>query len=285
MEIIAVPSVLAALFALLYLRSGSQRHDSLANKFAVLSFLALTFFSLLLFYYVFGGNYSIEYVYQYTDSSLPWYYKISAMWAGIAGTWLLWAWFTYGAYFFARRFYGRLVSGIFLVFSAFFAIFAAMNDVFAPLTSEGILLYPSDGNGLLYVLQNRWMFFHPTVMFLAYTVSLIPLCAAISYYLGNRDWEKSAHSSILISWVLFGLSTLLGGLWAYEALGWGGYWAWDPVETAPLVCWLVWSAYLHGRRQYPQKWLFAIIIVGYLLTLFTTGIVRGIIPLPSVHAF
>jgi cytochrome c-type biogenesis protein CcmF len=241
-------------------------------------------------------DFSLNYVWGYSSRALSKAYTITAFWAGQEGSLLLWAWLL--ALFAAIVVYmnwSRLrdmmpwVTHILMVNSVFFLLLLNfISDPFAP-TPGGA---PPDGAGLNPLLQNPGMIWHPPTLFIGYVGLTIPYAFALATLLSDRrdnDWLTATRSWTVFSWIFLGIGILLGAWWAYVELGWGGYWAWDPVENASLLPWLTSTAFMHSmmmqqRRGMMRRWNVSLIIFTYWLVIFGTFVTRsGVIS--SVHAF
>jgi cytochrome c-type biogenesis protein CcmF len=232
---------------------------------------------------------------KYTNRSLPLAYTLTAFYAGQEGSLLFWAWLL--ALFativiLQNREKNRdvlpYVSLTLICITFFFLILI----VFVTSPFKKLPMIPPDGQGLNPLLQNPGMIFHPTTLFLGYVGFAVPfafaMAALMTGHLGNT-WIKTTRRWTLFSWFFLTMGNLLGAQWAYVELGWGGYWAWDPVENASFMPWLVATAYLHSvmiqeKRGMLKIWNIILIILIFLLTIFGTFITRsGIIS--SVHSF
>lgn len=249
---------------------------------------------LLTFAFV-SHDFSIKYVASYSNRALPIFYRISAVWAGQAGSLLFWSWLLSifsTIVVWQNRNKNRdiipYVISILLVTTCFF--FGLMVFTTSPFE---LMSYPVvDGKGLNPMLQNPGMVLHPPTLFLGYVGFTIPFAFAIAALYKMKidtQWIRTTRRWTLFSWLLLTLGNLLGAKWAYVELGWGGYWAWDPVENASLMPWLTATAYLHSvmiqeRRNMLKVWNIVLIILTFSLTIFGTFITRsGIIS--SVHSF
>jgi cytochrome c-type biogenesis protein CcmF len=240
-------------------------------------------------------DFSIEYVAAYTSRNLPLYYTWSAFYAGQKGSLLLWAIVvaSFGslALLVNRGKYRELmpyVAGVVCVTVTFFV--AAM--VFSSNPFERLGFTPADGNGLNPQLQNPGMTIHPPMLYLGYTSITIPYAFAMGALISGRldtGWIHAIRRWTLLSWLFLGCGIVLGMWWAYVELGWGGYWAWDPVENASLLPWLTMTAFLHSvmiqeKRGMLKRWNLGLVIGSFLLSIFGTFITRsGVIS--SVHSF
>jgi cytochrome c-type biogenesis protein CcmF len=244
---------------------------------------------------IFRHDFNLEYVAAYTSRNLPTFYLWSALYAGQKGSLLFWA--TVLSLFAAlaqvltarrHRAYLPYVAGVTCLVAAFFVSVL----LFAANPFERMAFTPVDGRGMNPQLQNPGMVFHPPMLYLGYISITIPFAFAIAALLSKKldsDWLVAVRKWTLVSWLFLGIGLLIGMWWAYVELGWGGYWAWDPVENAALLPWLVMTAFLHSvmvqeKRGMLKKWNLALIIGAWLLSIFGTFITRsGVIA--SVHSF
>jgi cytochrome c-type biogenesis protein CcmF len=244
---------------------------------------------------IIGHDFNIEYVAAYTSRNLPTGYLISALWAGQKGSLLFWAvvlalfgalvqWLT------SRR-YADLLPYVAAVTSVVVAFFVA-TMLFAANPFERLPFTPADGRGLNPQLQNIGMITHPPMLYLGYISITIPFAFAVAALLSKRldtGWIHAIRKWTLVSWLFLSIGITIGMWWAYMELGWGGYWAWDPVENASLLPWLTMTAFLHSvmiqeKRGMLKRWNVALIVGTFLLSIFGTFITRsGIIA--SVHSF
>ncbi|PYO37174.1 MAG: cytochrome C biogenesis protein [Gemmatimonadetes bacterium] len=244
---------------------------------------------------LFHHDFNIEYVAAYTSRNLPTFYTWSALYAGQKGSLLFWATvltlfgslaqlLTAGRH----RVYLPYVAAVTAVVAAFFVCVM----LFAANPFERLPYTPVDGRGLNPQLQNPGMVFHPPMLYLGYISITIPFAFAMAALLSKRldaDWLIAIRKWTLLSWLFLSVGICLGMWWAYVELGWGGYWAWDPVENASLLPWLTMTAFLHSvmiqeKRGMLKKWNLALIIGSWLLSILGTFITRsGVIS--SVHSF
>src|SRR5213596_855205 len=245
---------------------------------------------------LFQHDFNVEYVAAYTSRNLPVFYTWSALYAGQKGSLLFGATvlsvFGSLALVLTPRHHRALlpyVAGVVSLVAAFFIsvmLFGQANPF------QRLPYTPLDGNGLNPQLQNPGMVFHPPMLYLGYISITIPFAFAIAALLSKRldsDRLVAIRKWTLVSWIFLSIGLILGMWWAYVELGWGGYWAWDPVENAALLPWLVMTAFLHSvmiqeKRGMLKKWNLALIIGAWLLSIFGTFITRsGVIA--SVHSF
>ncbi len=240
-------------------------------------------------------DFNIEYVASYTSRNLPGYFIVSAFWAGQKGSLLFWAvvlssfaalaqWLTSARYKALLPYVAAVTSSVVVFFIAVM-LFAAN-----PFARLGFT--PPDGNGLNPQLQNIGMVIHPPMLYLGYISITIPFAFAVAALLSRRldtGWIQAIRKWTIMSWLFLSIGITLGMWWAYVELGWGGYWAWDPVENASLLPWLTMSAFLHSvmiqeKRGMLKRWNMGLIFGSFLLSIFGTFITRsGVIA--SVHSF
>jgi cytochrome c-type biogenesis protein CcmF len=237
---------------------------------------------------------SLEYVASYTSLTLPTFYKVTALWGGQQGSLLFWTWllsiFTAIVAFQRRR--DPVLTPYALAVLAGLAIFFLFMLNFVTRPFDMVVKVPADGQDLNPLLQNYWMAIHPPSLYTGYVSASVPFAFGTAALLTGRfddSWIRSTRRWAVFSWFFLTLGNLFGARWAYEVLGWGGYWAWDPVENAAFMPWLVMTAYLHSvmiqeRKDMLKVWNLALIGMVFCLTLFGTFITRsGVIS--SVHSF
>ena len=256
---------------------------------------ALLLAALCLWKGLFAHDFNIEYVAQYTSRNLPTSYIFAAFWAGQKGSLLFWATILSGfgaiAQYVTSRKHAALlpyVAGITNLVVAFFVI----TMLFSANPFERLLFTPDDGRGLNPQLQNPGMTIHPPMLYLGYISITIPFAFAMAALLSRKldsGWIHAMRKWTILSWLFLSTGITLGMWWAYVELGWGGYWAWDPVENASLLPWLTMTAFLHSvmiqeKRGMLKRWNVGLIVASFLLSIFGTFITRsGVIA--SVHSF
>ncbi|QED49033.1 heme lyase CcmF/NrfE family subunit [Cytobacillus dafuensis] len=261
----------------------------------IMSLAFVTSIAAFLLFYILGtSQFQYQYVAAYTNSQLPLIYKLAAFWAGNAGSLLLWTFLLsiYAAIIvFNKKKQNSMipyVSIILLLNMLFFYIVMVFNANPFEMTDT----IPADGKGLNPMLQNPGMVIHPLTLYMGYVGLAVPFAYAIAALLMKKmdaQWIKLTRRWTLTAWLFLTLGNIIGGWWAYLELGWGGYWAWDPVENASFLPWLTVSAFLHSvmiqeRKGMLRTWNLSLIILSYILSLFGTFLVRSGI-LTSVHAF
>lgn len=260
--------------------------------------LCLVIASAILMYALIVCDFSLDYVANYTDRALSLFYRCTAFWGGHEGSLLFWALMVSlcgTAFLFTRTYRGLSceTKNWFLVF--FLAIMAFFGLLLSTWNNPFLrsLPAPADGYGLNPLLQNPGMIFHPPLLFLGYGGFVIPGCLALAQAMSKQKdpmlWIDAARPFTLTGWLFLTAGIALGGWWAYMELGWGGYWAWDPVENASLLPWLIGTAALHtclmetqrGKLHRVNIFLISLTTVS---AFFATYLVRGGV-VNSVHAF
>jgi len=242
-------------------------------------------------------DYRLAYVAQHSARSMAIQYRLSALWGGQAGSLLLWLWMllAYGSacLWFNRNKNRTLMPWVVVVLLANAIFFLVLvNFVTDPFERVPAAEVASDGAGLNPLLQHPVMMIHPIMLYTGLTGFVIPFAfafaALVTGELGTH-WFRTTRRWTLFPWLFLSIGIMLGGRWAYEVLGWGGYWAWDPVENASFMPWLPATAFLHSvmiqeKRNMLKTWNLLLIGLTYTLCLFGTFLTRsGIVQ--SVHAF
>ncbi len=277
------------------LRKPAFRESGIRSFFAAAGMLTLGV--ILLVTALLRADYSIEYVVLQVSQGTSWPFRISALWAGMEGSMLFWSWVTalYLALllFVTRKerheeFHAWAYAVIGLALGFFVLITARFSNPFAPY--EGMPV--SDGRGMNPLLLNVWMHTHPVSLYLGYTGFVVPFGYAIASLLTadvHSRWVRFIRMWVMVPWVFLTIGILFGGRWAYLELGWGGYWAWDPVENASLIPWLTATALLHSiivqeKRAMLKVWNVFLAALTFVFALTGTYITRSG-ALTSVHAF
>jgi cytochrome c-type biogenesis protein CcmF len=241
-------------------------------------------------------DFNIEYVWAYTSRNLPAAYIFTAFWAGQKGSLLFWALvlsiFGAVAQAVTSRRHDSLMPYVAAVTNTVAAFFIATMVFGGANPFERMPVTPPDGNGLNPQLQNPGMVMHPPMLYLGYISITIPFAFALAALLSRRldtGWLYAIRKWTILSWLFLSVGIVLGMWWAYVELGWGGYWAWDPVENASFLPWLTMTAFLHSvmiqeKRGMLKRWNMSLIMATFLLSIFGTFITRsGVIA--SVHSF
>ena len=239
---------------------------------------------------------SFALVAQNSSTDTPTFYKLTAMWSSQAGSLLLWVFllavFSSAALFVTRRKHREIAPYATAVLGAIATFFLALMLIWNENPFATLAMPPAEGAGLNPLLRHPAMMFHPPLLYTGYVGFSIPFAFAIGALITRRtnaDWIRSTRRFALVAWTFLGFGILLGALWSYSELGWGGYWAWDPVENAALMPWLTGTAFLHSimvqeRRGMLKVWNVSLIIGTFVLALLGTFLVRSGI-LSSIHAF
>jgi cytochrome c-type biogenesis protein CcmF len=254
-------------------------------------------------------DFTLKYVWEYSRTTQPFIYKLTALWGGMNGSILFWcallAIFSALAVSLNRRNNLKLLPFttliLLLTLSFFLFLLNFKTSPFEPLLDSGGVLVSTytpamraqiEGNGLNPLLQNIYMAIHPPMLYLGYVGFAIPfafILGALAHRERNTFWMRSARNWAMFAWLTLGVGIILGGYWAYIELGWGGYWAWDPVENASFIPWVAGTAFIHSflmqeKRGIYRFWNVFFIAATFLLCIYGTFLTRSGI-LQSVHAF
>ncbi len=243
-------------------------------------------------------RFDFAYVTNYSSSDLDTFFTIAAIWAGQPGSfaiWVLWSVIISAVLVGQSRHFEPYIQAVMAFAIGWMLLFTVILNPFRPLfdPQTGLVLSPPDGNGLNPLLHNFWMIIHPPILFVGFALAIVPFAFAVGALL-RRDydsWVTRALPWTLGAWVFLGLALLLGGYWAYETLGWGGYWGWDPVENSSLVPWLLLTALLHGmlvQRSHGslRRTNIVLAMLSYLAVFYSTFLTRsGVLANLSVHTF
>ena len=309
--LVSLYGVIAALYGGLRNRAAWVESARLAT---LLSFPLITLLVLVMEYLLVTNSYQVEFVYNVTSNSMPLYLKMTALWGGQAGSLVFWSWLlsafasavTLKKWDRDREFLPWVIV-ITMVTLAFFLSLSLIAEnpfnrfwalpngtetslLFAP--AGGTAIIPTDGRGLNPLLRHPGMIIHPPMLYLGFVSFVIPFAFAFAALVTGRTddrWIRLTRRWTLIAWLFLSLGLVLGSRWAYDVLGWGGYWGWDPVEIAAFMPWLSGTAFLHSvmiqeKRGLFKRWNMILIIITYSLVIFGTFLTRSGV-LSSVHAF
>ena len=309
--LIAIYSIIAAVLGH-FLKS--QKWVESARLGMLLTFPGVTLAALSLIALLLTDQYNVSFVYEVTSRSMPLYLKVTALWGGQAGSLVLWSLLmsTFATAVTLRKWDRdrELLPWVIVVCSATLAFFIGLvvfsENPFAKYwqTTSGevvkamfqpagsILFNPKDGNGLNPLLRHPGMIIHPPMLYLGFVSFVIPFAFAIaSLVTGRADdrWIRITRRWTLVAWVFLSSGLVLGSRWAYDVLGWGGFWGWDAVEVAAFMPWLVGTAFLHSvmiqeKRGMLKHWTMLLIILTYCQVIYGTFLTRTGL-LSSVHAF
>ncbi|MBP1635649.1 MAG: ccmF [Acidobacteria bacterium] len=241
-------------------------------------------------------DYSVKYVQHYSDALQPFVYKLTSYWGGLDGSIMFWVFLlaVFGAVAVRvnrdrhRELMPYVVATISVVQMFFLFLMVLHKNPF----STFLIGAPTEGRGLNPLLQNPYMVIHPPALYVGFVGMTIPFAFGMAALItGHLDdsWLRAVRRWTMVSWLFLSFGLTLGMIWAYEVLGWGGYWGWDPVENAGLLPWLTATAFLHSvmvqeRRGMLKVWNMTLVIVTFFLTIFGTFMTRsGVVQ--SVHAF
>ena len=284
-----------------------------ARRAMLLTWPLLTLTAGILIYLLTNNHYEVKFVYEVTSRSMPTYLKVTAWWGGQSGSLLFWSWLMSAfASLVTLRKWDRdreFLPWVIVVACVTMAFFIGMNlffeNPFAQYyqTFDGVNAYtfqpansiaftPPDGRGLNPLLRHPGMVIHPPMLYLGFVSFVIPYAFAIAALITGRTddrWIRLTRRWALWAWLFLSFGLVLGGRWAYDVLGWGGYWGWDPVEIAAFMPWLTGTAFLHSvmiqeKRGMLKHWNMLLIILTYDLVIFGTFLTRSGV-LSSVHAF
>jgi cytochrome c-type biogenesis protein CcmF len=276
---------------------GSRRDSKLAEvgrRAAIPTFLFATFALVVLEVALLTNDTSVNYVANHSASTSPLWVKIVSLWGALAGSILLWAWLLAGFLLLVSRIAKNdalrpyALATMFAVLTFFLGVNATVGSPFLEVPFP-----PTDGTGPNALLQNHWMMaVHPVLMYIGFVGLSVPFAYAIAAMLTGRlgeTWLVQTRRWSIVAWTFLSAAIVAGGWWSYEVLGWGGYWAWDPVENASILPWFFTTAYLHSlqiqeRRRILKGWNLGLIVAAFSSTVFGTFLTRsGIVQ--SVHSF
>ena len=304
MATIGTYTLLAAFIACAYAIAasvaGARRRSLRLVESGVGAFYAvtalMTLASAIIIHAFVTQDYTIRYVDRYSDSVQPLFYKLTSYWGGLDGSIMFWVFLlsVFGAIAVKtnRERQRELIPYVVAVIGAvqlfFLFVMIVHKDPFATYLTET----PVDGRGLNPLLQNPYMAIHPPSLYTGFVGMTIPfafgMAALITGFLDD-SWLRAVRRWTMFSWLFLSLGLTLGMIWAYEELGWGGFWGWDPVENAGALPWFTATAFLHSvmvqeRRSMLRVWNMTLVILTFFLTIFGTFMTRsGIVQ--SVHAF
>ncbi|WP_265943514.1 heme lyase CcmF/NrfE family subunit [Dechloromonas sp. A34] len=288
-------SVVLGVLPLLGVLRGHGRLIALARPAAVGLFAAVAFSYACLLQSFVTNDFSVRYVAEHSNTLLPMFYKVAAVWGGHEGSMLLWvlilALWTVSVAVFSRRLPQEMLTTVLsvmgLISIGFLAFLLFVSNPF-----ERLLPAAADGRDLNPLLQDPGMAFHPPLLYMGYVGFSVAFAFAISALISGRldaAWARWSRPWTTAAWVFLTLGIALGSWWAYYELGWGGWWFWDPVENASFMPWLVGTALIHSlavteKRGGFKNWTVMLAIMAFSLSLLGTFLVRSGV-LTSVHAF
>ncbi len=295
-------------------RNNDRRWVESARLAMLLTFPLISISALSLIYLLVTGRFEYEFVSSVTSRSMPVYLRITSLWGGQSGSLVFWSWLLSAfASAVTLRKWDRdqeFLPWVIVVSLVTLAFFISLNiffenpfrsfwrlpsgDITIAMTRPQLasLFVPRDGRGLNPLLRHPGMIIHPPMLYLGFVSFVIPFAFAIAALITGRTddrWIRITRRWSLVAWLFLSLGLILGGRWAYDVLGWGGYWGWDPVEIAAFMPWLTGTAFLHSvmiqeKRGMLKRWNMVLIILTYSLVIFGTFLTRSGV-LSSVHAF
>ena len=297
--LILITALVIAIFGMIAGVWGGQRRNTrlieVGHNAVVGVAILVSMAAAILWYALLGDHFEVIYVWNHSEVALPAFYKLAALWGGQGGSLLFWT-FLLSIYsvVVVISFRGKqqalmpYVSATLLFTSIFFLSLL----VFAVNPFKLADFIPADGQGLNPLLQNYWMVIHPVMLYLGYVGLVIPFAFAVGALVSrkfNNDWGRIVRRWTLVPWMFLSAGIIMGSQWAYMELGWGGYWAWDPVENASFLPWLTGTAFLHSiiiqeQRGALKTWNMVMVWLTYFLVILGTFTTRSGI-LQSVHSF
>jgi len=288
-------SFLGGVYALIKKGPGSAELNETARRAGIFSFVAIFLASLILVVAAFTNDFSIDYIRDHSNRALPLPYKFAVLWSGQEGSLLFWSLLLSG-YGFVLRLRHKTDQRLFAHASVIIAsvqvfFLLLLNFAARPFAMTGGVP-PAEGRGLNPLLQYPEMVIHPPMLYLGYVGFTVPFAFALGALAMKYPGDKWIHITrrwTMVTWGLLTLGIPLGAHWAYNVLGWGGYWGWDPVENASLMPWLTGTAFLHSvmmqeKRGMLKTWNMWLIFTTFMLSIFGTFLTRsGVVN--SVHAF
>ncbi len=284
------------------LKKKSETILLFSRQMVYIHFLVVLAAMLVLLGLLYQSDFSVVYVTNHANRALPVFYRLTSLWAGQAGSMLLWNFLLvmFSAIAIAQiqrkqAVYVPYMIIILMGSSLFFSVlnnFSSDSDPFKVFLAGDKLVPQADGRGLNPLLQHWAMIIHPPILYFGYVSFAVPFAIAMAALMSkqlNLNWTRLIRRWTLFSWFFLGTGILLGGKWAYEELGWGGYWAWDPVENASLLPWLTGTAFLHSiivqeKRGMFKVWNVILVSLSFFMCIFGTYLTRsGVVS--SVHAF
>jgi cytochrome c-type biogenesis protein CcmF len=282
---------LTSLFAYILVWRGRDSLLSLSRTFYQLSTVFIVGTLGIMLYLILTHDFTVKYVYSYSSTDLSLGLLISTLWGGQEGTFLLWIFYTSILGLVMMRSARQFEKGNMVFLNLF--LLAILLILIKKSPFELMPVYQTEGAGLNPLLQNYWMVIHPPIMFLGFSGVVFPFCFAMTALVERRyaTWSEAARRWTMFAWTALGASLVMGGLWAYETLGWGGFWAWDPVENSSLIPWIFLTTQVHSlfiKRHRRGLMRFSIIAVcmSFWAVMYGTFLTRsGVLADFSVHSF
>ena len=310
-------SLIASVYGVIAAIYGERNHDrswvQSANQAMRVVFPLLTVSIGCLLFLILNNNFEVVYVASVSSLNMPVYLKITAIWGGQSGSMLFWSWLLAGFGFIVSfRKWDRdqdFLPWVIVISLGTILFFVTLNTFFEnpfvrywQVNQEivqsflqppgGIQVAPRNGSGLNPLLRHPGMIIHPPMQYLGLVAFIVPYAFAMASLITGRSddrWIQLSRPWAIWAWLFLSLGLILGARWAYDVLGWGGYWGWDPVENSALMPWLSGTAFLHAvliqeKRNMFKQWPIVLIIITYNLVIFGTFLTRSGL-LSSVHSF
>jgi cytochrome c-type biogenesis protein CcmF len=300
--VVTAYSVIASLIGI---RLKNDNLIASARNAALGTFASITTAIVCLGYLFAISDFSIKYIAAHSNRDLPIYFKVSSIWGGQEGSLLFWGWLLtlYTALVIIQNWRKHtstmpyviavlMTTSLFFTTMHLFAVNPFNQTVILTSQTSPIPFVPRDGNGLNPLLQDAYMVIHPPMLYLGFVGFAVPFAFAMGAMITKQmgdTWIRTTRRWTMVAWMFLSIGILLGGKWAYHELGWGGFWAWDPVENASLMPWLIGTAFLHSVMVQEKKgmmkvWNMVLVIMSYIMSIFGTFLTRsGVVN--SVHAF
>ncbi len=276
-------------------REGREKFLASARGAILGQFFLVTLAACSMIYGLVTADFSIKYVAFNTTRATPIYYRVTGLWGALEGSLLLWEWILIifsglVAWIYKDR-HRELMPWVLMIFSIVSLFFLTVLG-FVSNPFETIFPVPVDGRGLNPLLEDSNMMSHPPLLYTGFVGLTVPYAFAMAALIKGKldeSWIVTTRRWTITAWFFLTMGNLVGAWWSYHVLGWGGYWAWDPVENAAFMPWLPATAFLHSiqvqeRRRMLKVWNLTLIIIAFSLTIFGTFLTRSGI-LSSIHAF
>ncbi len=299
--ILLIVTVLIGVVDVVVLLVGPRLRDyeTISYRLSIVGWLTSVGAVLWMLVLLYTNQYQYEYVWQVTSNDSDFFLKLSGLWAGQSGSLLFWTFLSFTLYFFYRFVTNGYEDDVVVYRASIIMVVQAVLIAINAILSDPFRLVPGtpteDGLGLNPLLRTFWNVIHPPIVFIAYALILVPFSIKLAgYTIRSEDRNtdqipvlQSLSSYItLLSWIFLSIGIVIGGYWAYIVLGWGGYWAWDPVETTSLIPWLLLTGYYHAKPIFRKNDVLrdSFLVFAYITVLFATWVTRSGV-LSSVHGF
>ncbi len=274
-------------------------YDAISYGMTIVGWLASVGAILWMLLLLYGNQFQYEYVWQVTSTDADFFLKLSGLWAGQSGSLIFWTFLSFTLYFFYRIVTKGYEDDVIVYRASIImvvqVILIAANAIFSDPFRLIVDAPPTEGLGLNPLLRTFWNVIHPPLVFIAYALIMVPFAIKLSGFTIRSEDRHSDPIPVLqsvssymtlLAWIFLSIGIVIGGYWAYIVLGWGGYWAWDPVETTSLIPWLLLTAYYHAKPVFRKNDVLrdSFLVFAYITVLFATWVTRSGV-LSSVHGF